>query len=184
MPWWRQTNPRLRRSVFCSSCSFLVYKQYDRSCQGCPTYHVNELWQGFNVPCLSCQLAAITYQNPWINSYNKLLEVWLNVVESDDSEVLDPEHIPATRTHQSPQTQTYISEHDMIDQWIQAFETSFSKMRVRASRAETRIVFENLSQSTLRRLPLGQSDINSLSTWTTNGSTVSGNTRTSRNTIK
>jgi hypothetical protein len=35
---------------------------------------------------------------------------------------------------------------EMLVQWNQTFENSFSKMRARASRAETKIVFENLSQ--------------------------------------
>jgi hypothetical protein len=109
---------------FCLSCSYFIHRRYDPTCQGCPTCHANESWQSFNAPCLACQLATITYQNPWVNRYNKLLDLWLNVSE----------------------THSNMSKQEMLVRRNQTFENSFSEMRARASRAETKIVFENLSQ--------------------------------------
>jgi len=65
------------------------------------------------------------------------LDLWLNVSETDNSDTMNDEQLLEIRRRQS---------QEMLVQWNQTFENSFSKMRARASRAETKIVFENLSQ--------------------------------------
>jgi len=191
---------------FCLSCSYLIHRRYDPTCQGCPTCHANESWQSFNAPCLACQLATITYQNPWVNRYNKLLDLWLNVSETDNSDTMNDEQLLEIRRRQS---------QEMLVQWNQTFENSFSEMRARASRAETKIVFENLSQlqesfklsyrtleeqersddmtrsitssynncegykaNEARWIPLGQLDINSINSRSSNISDMSSNKTT------
>jgi hypothetical protein len=200
---------------FCLSCSYLIHRRYDPTCQGCPTCHANESWQSFNAPCLACQLATITYQNPWVNRYNKLLDLWLNVSETDNSDTMNDEQLLEIRRHQSPGSHSNISEQEMLVRRNQTFENSLSEMRARTSRAETKIVFENLSQlqesfklsyrtleeqersddmtrsiassynnhegykaNEAHRIPLGQLDINSINSRSSNISDMSSNKTT------
>jgi len=130
--------------VFCQTCKFLVYKTCLSTTLSCPTCNVNEAWQESRNPCLSCQFAAIVYQNSFQSQLDKQLELWLAQEPSDSSESdANRDTIQQAVVHTS--NQTFQTDSELLRRRNQAIEDSFQEMRSRATPEQTRIVFENLS---------------------------------------
>jgi len=105
----------------------------------CPVCYANDSWKTENHPCLACQFACVIYRNPFNLRFERSLNDFLNIDESEESEA-NPKipHRPQTYDLSVSPSQDLLSRRD------RSLEHSFQEIRNRATPEQRKCVFENL----------------------------------------
>jgi hypothetical protein len=77
--------------TFCTSCSYLLPLLSLAQMTACPGCNLFDLWAHSGHPCLACQLANITFQNPIGKLFESLVNMWLPMAEDFESRSEDDE---------------------------------------------------------------------------------------------
>ena len=139
-----QTNQTFGGRTFCMTCLHLMKIPSANKCQGC---NMQEPWTSANIPCLSCQFAAVAFRNPFQSRLAKLLENWLPLPsDSDDSSRRPTLNAGRDRnsTHESPPPAA-LTDGDLIHMRTLSYTSSFSEIRSRSSPEQNMCVIENIT---------------------------------------
>jgi len=135
--------------TFCKTCSFLIYKEHTSHITRCPACNRNDSWQTLGHTCLNCQLAAVTYINPFHKRFQYQLELWL----SHDSDNTDTDDCSATmagdvskndKTQRTNSLTTY-NDKELLIKRNRAIEASFREIKSKSKPEHTRKLFSELA---------------------------------------
>ena len=102
---------------------------------------MNESWEHIGATCLACQLATLTFRNPFKKRYQTFLGLWLPGSDDEDSVAVDTPLAASERCLLSDSTLT----QDELYRLRQAsINSSFAVLKSKSSSGQTSYVFENL----------------------------------------
>jgi hypothetical protein len=128
--------------TFCPTCNLLVQVERNigqKKMMLCPVCYANDSWKTENHPCLACQFACVIYRNPFNLRFERSLNNFLNIDESEESEA-SPKipHQPQTYDLSISPSQDLLSRRD------RSLKHSFQEISNRATPEQRKCVFENL----------------------------------------
>jgi len=127
--------------TFCITCSYLIACPSLSHVTKCPGCNMNESWEHIGATCLACQLATLTFRNPFKKRYQTFLGLWLPGSDDEDSVAVDTPLAASERCLLSDSTLT----QDELYRLRQAsISSSFEELKSKSSSGQTSYVFENL----------------------------------------
>jgi hypothetical protein len=130
--------------TFCTICTYPIFRPILTQHELCPDCAVNQTWQQYNTPYIACRFSAIIYQHPFQTRFEKQVAFWTNATMSDSSET-DQLTGPQQYIRRTGYHNTTLDDENWVQRRMQSLENNFKEMKARATPAQTKIVFQDLS---------------------------------------
>jgi hypothetical protein len=128
---------------FCKSCGYLVPVLTSIYTTKCPACNNFDSWECLGSPCLACQFASITFQNPFHSRYRILLDTWLPI-PSDIESSSDNTESSGRQTMYTPSAISCIEHERIVEMRKKSINDSLDTIRTSSSIEQNQIVFEDL----------------------------------------
>jgi hypothetical protein len=127
--------------TFCTSCSYLIAHPSIAHVTKCPGCNLNESWENIGATCLACQIATITFRNPFQRRYQIFTENWL---PNSDEENSDEDAAPPPAPDRCLPSASPYTEDELYRMRQSSISSSFEELKSKSSSGQTSYVFENL----------------------------------------
>lgn len=135
--------------TFCNACRYLVAQPELAHFTICPSCNIFECWEQIGKPCLSCQFASTTFQNPLASRLEVVYHTWLpaeEIREIDDSDSSADENINYKRKITPiPSATSAIDLQVLRRQRRAAIDASIDTIKAKSTIHENRQVFSDLT---------------------------------------
>ena len=129
--------------TFCTTCDYIIPAVQASRCPGCNTY---DSWDSRDALCLSCQLATITYRNPFHKRLERLISEWLPPPTDSEDSIPAPKYSsPKTAGLSSPASSAEPTDTELITMRTTSYKNSFAAIRARSSPEQNHLVIENIT---------------------------------------